>query len=77
MMPEQEKPSPEPTLRVPAGRRLRPLPVRIMHWINAAVMLENIAQINPIGRRLSEAAVPSTTKVAIGAVRLLIIIQEG
>ena len=23
----------------PAGRRLHPLPVRVMHWINAAVML--------------------------------------
>jgi hypothetical protein len=38
---------------------------------------ENVAQMNPIGRRLSEAAVPSTTNVAIGAVRLLIIVQEG
>ena len=39
MTPEQETPPFEPTLFVPAGRRLHPLPVRIMHWINAAVML--------------------------------------
>jgi hypothetical protein len=38
---------------------------------------ENVAQMNPIGRRLSEAAVPSTTNVAIGAVKLLIIVHEG
>jgi thiosulfate reductase cytochrome b subunit len=24
---------------IPLGRRLHPLPVRIMHWINAAVMM--------------------------------------
>jgi thiosulfate reductase cytochrome b subunit len=28
-----------PALSVDVGRRLHPLPVRIMHWINAAVML--------------------------------------
>jgi hypothetical protein len=37
---------------------------------------ENVAQMNPVGR-LFEAAVPSTTNVAIGAGRLLIIVQEG
>jgi hypothetical protein len=38
---------------------------------------ENVAQMNPIGRRLSKAAVPSTTNVAIGAVKQLIIVHEG
>ena len=36
----QAKTSPVTAVRAaPAGRRLHPLPVRIMHWINAAVML--------------------------------------
>ena len=39
MRPGQENPSLKPASPVPAGRRLHPLPVRIMHWINAAVML--------------------------------------
>ena len=38
---------------------------------------ENVAQMNPSAVRLSEVAVPSATNVAIGAVRLLIIVQEG
>ena len=39
MRPGQENPSLKPASPVPAGRRLHPLPVRIMHWVNAVVML--------------------------------------
>jgi thiosulfate reductase cytochrome b subunit len=39
MRPEQHSPSVKPPLAVPPGRLLHPLPVRIMHWVNAVVML--------------------------------------
>lgn len=39
MGPKQDSPSVESTLFVPRGRLLHPLPVRIMHWINAVAML--------------------------------------
>jgi thiosulfate reductase cytochrome b subunit len=39
MRPEQDSPYVNPPLCVPPGRLLHPLPVRIMHWVNAVVML--------------------------------------
>jgi thiosulfate reductase cytochrome b subunit len=39
MTPEQERLSVKPTVFTPSGRPLHPLPIRMMHWINAVAVL--------------------------------------